>query len=188
MRARKLRIRSGILISFISPCIISMKQLIRGTRRHFTLIEIAVVMVIIGIMAALIGPRVVLDVMGGRGIDASVRRLTAAGKHAANLAATRGRMHVLVLDINSGRFYVRAGDPDDADRTPRTEASHSLPPRVSFTGAELEDRRIDDVLYVRFTPDGWADNATVILEDEGGRRVRVSFTRSMGKVEISELR
>ncbi len=153
---------------------------------QFTLIELALVVVIISIAAALIGPRLI-DGMSGRGIDSAVKRLAVLGEHAGNLAATTRQPHTFVIDLQEGNYYVTKPAieeaQEDEDR-PGFEKTYSLPEDVSFTKAKLEDADVADTLEIRFFPDGWADNAVIQLKDRSSRTVSVKFTRSMGKVVI----
>ncbi len=155
-------------------------------RLRFTFIELSVVVVIISIAAALIGPRLA-GMVGGRSMESAVRRLAAMGEYTASLAASSGEIHVLRFELGDGSVYI-AAESDITRNGPSSSRgeSYRLPEGLSFEEARLEDAVKTNVLQVRFAPDGWADNASVCIRDEKGRRINIAFTLSMGKLKISE--
>ncbi len=156
------------------------------SRSFFTFIELSVVIVIIGVFALLVGPRMTGRMRGG-GLDSAVKRVAVLGEHAASLASTSGQVHILRIELSEGFFYISPWDGDEKESlAPHAGNIYSLPDGVRFTGARLEQEEKYEVLQVRFAPDGWADNAVIVLEEDGGRRMAVSFTLSMGKVQVSE--
>ncbi len=156
------------------------------SRSFFTFIELSVVIVIIGVFALLVGPQMTARMRGG-GLDSAVKRIAVLGEHAASLASTSGQIHILRIELREGSFYISPWDVDEEESpAPHAGNIYRLPDGVRFTGARLEHEEEHDVLQVRFAPDGWADNAVIVLEEEGGRRMAVGFTLSMGKIQVSE--
>ena len=155
------------------------------TAFNFTFIELSVVLVIIGILVTVVGPRV-WEGMGGRGLNLASKRIAAVGDHAGNLAATRSQIHVLRFDLRENTFFIITQDQAEKEENPAPFEGnvHQLPNGVSISEARLEDQMMYEVLDVRFAPDGWADNAAIYLEDDNGNTKIVAFTRSRGKIQI----
>ncbi len=155
------------------------------TAFFFTFIELSVVLVIIGILVTVVGPRV-WEGMGGRGLNLAVKRIAAVGDHAGNLAATRSQIYVVRFDLRENLFFITTQDQAEREENPAPFEGniHRLPNGVSISEARLEDQMIYEVLDIRFAPDGWADNAALYLVDDKGNKKTVAFTRSRGKFQI----
>ena len=178
-------------------------------RRCFTLIEMMVVMVIIGIVAAVIIPE-----MRGTYEDALLRSTSRELVNTFNLAYSRAvtlnQIHRVRLKEVSGRYMIEA----------RTRSSHgvdeflplpdspgtqgNLDTRISVvihrpgnssepvaeanpsgTGDALPDRATEG--SIAFYPDGTADDAEVELRDRQGFRLALRINSVTARVHIVEL-
>ena len=176
----------------------------------FTLMELMVVMVLIGIMTAMILPE-----MKGTYEDALLRstsrELVSVCSLAASHAVSLNQAHRLLLDRKTGHYSIqrRASDRGPAGRfvsarevsggegelDPRiaieihnsgdeaTEAAEQEPSPVPGGSARLERR--DD--GVTFYPDGTADASEIVLQDRDGFRVALRINPVTARVRIIEL-
>lgn len=102
----------------------------------FTLIEIMVVLVIVGLIGG-------MAIRGLRAITkselrASVSHLSGAMRYLFNRAATTGKYHRLVIDVDQGRYWAEVSDDQFyLPREPETEASAK---KLKELEADLDER------------------------------------------------
>lgn len=107
-----------------------------GRAGGFTLIEILVVIVIVGLIAG-------LSIRGLRSIAksdlrSSVSHLSGAMRYLFNRAATTGKYHRLVIDVDQGRYWAEVTDDQFyIPREPETEASRK---KLAELEADLDER------------------------------------------------
>src|SRR5664279_4305503 len=176
----------------------------------FTLIELMVVMVLIGIMAAMILPE-----MKGTYEDALLRstsrELVSVCGLAASHAVSLNQAHQLLLDRKTGHYSIqrRASDRGSDGRSvaarevpggdgeldsriaieihassdDRTEAAQQGSSSVPPGSARAERR--DDA--ITFYPDGTADASEIVLRDREGFRLALRINPVTARVRIIEL-
>ena len=94
----------------------------RGPQGGFTLVELLVVLVILGLMAG-------MSIRGLRTLTksdlrASTSRLSGAIRYLFDRASTTGKYHRLVIDVDEGRYWAEVSDDKFyIPREPETEAS-----------------------------------------------------------------
>jgi len=112
----------------------------RTGQRGFTLVEILVVLVIVG----LIGGFAVrgLRSLAKSDLRTSVSHLTGAMRYLFNRAATTGKYHRLVIDVDQGRYWAEVSDDHFyMPREPETEASRKKLAELEADLDEKEARR-----------------------------------------------
>jgi len=157
-------------------------------KRAFTLIELSVAIVVIGLLAAIIAPNVIAM---RRGQDArlALLRVRDLARDGATFAARERTTLELRYDSGSRTLQVvRPADPNATDtgrQEENTLRSFTLPP-----GAELGAIRVggDDVSAagtgLKFYSDGRADAGTIEIEEAGATfTIRV---RADGEAELIE--
>jgi type II secretion system protein H len=141
----------------------------RGSNSAFTLIELVVVMVLLGIAAALVAPH-----MGaffhGRILNSEARRLLALMRYGQSRAVAEGVPVLLWIDSKQSSYGLitqsASTEPDDRastftlDSTLTIEAAAPNP----LPASEDNDERLgvpDGLPAIRFMPDGFFDDASV---------------------------
>lgn len=159
----------------------------------FTLIELALVLLIIGVLVTLAAPS--LSVLGEARIDSSARRLSALIGYLHDEAALRGRVYRMTLDLDASRYsiemqlpYAEAEKADDfaAGWDPYAEAA-DLPAGVRLVALETATgTRTGGAAAIYFLPeDAREDVVLTLLADSGSRRV-LAVDGVTGRVEIAK--
>jgi type II secretion system protein H len=183
---------------------------IGGSRLGFTLIELMVVLVIIGIMTAMIIPE-----MKGTYEDAVLRSgardLVNVFNLASSHAVTLNQLHRVQIDTKTGRYFVEKRGRQ-ADGGTGYVPIHDLPggeggvdPRISIELQRPGDGSSDaseqdsppaarDELSIRdrdeaiaFYPDGTADAWEIHLRDRAGFQLALRINPITARVHIIEL-
>ena len=180
-------------------------------RSAFTLIELMVVMVLIGIMTAIILPE-----MKGTYEDALLRstsrELISVCSLASSHAVSVNQAHRLRLDQKTGHYSIvkRASERGAEGRLVPVreviggegmldtritveihksgdEATEATPEQETATGPErkLQAGRADD--GITFYPDGTADASEIVLRDREGFRLALRINPVTARVRIIEL-
>jgi prepilin-type N-terminal cleavage/methylation domain-containing protein len=134
-----------------------------SNRRGFTLVELAVVLFVLGLILWTVIPR--LSNVGERGRDAVFRDLAAGSEQAFDISLFEKRETRLVLLPSAGTYEFRRTDrPDDASR-PR-----EFGPRLSVTGIRIEgeERPLDIPTEIRYLPGGRVPATWIFIQDSGG--------------------
>jgi general secretion pathway protein H len=153
----------------------------------FTLIELMVVILLVGLFSALVVPLV--TGVGDDGLKLSSRRLAGTVKYLYNEAALSGRPHRLVFDLDGGTFSGR-----------RLEETGELV-TLAGTGRDQKLRsgvRFRDVVvagqgqvsagqtFTSFYPVGWLDETVIHLQENGDREMTLRLLPLTGTTEIYE--
>jgi prepilin-type N-terminal cleavage/methylation domain-containing protein len=134
----------------------------RSGRGGFTLVELAAVLFVLGLLLWVVAPRMAL--LGEPGRDAVFRELASASEAAYDAALFEKRETRLILRPEAGTYEFRRTDrPDDPSR-PREFGS-----RLSITGirVEGEDRLLDIPTEIRYRAGGLVPAARIFLSDTG---------------------
>ena len=140
-------------------------------RSGFTFVELIVVLVILGAVAALVAPSVSRTIVSARLRTAAsdVRTSLARGR---SLAVAGAEERAVAFDLSRGEFGVD------------NEAVRLLPETIRL-GAVLpgEDRKEQGNVRVRFFPDGSGDEAEISVTAEDGGTLRVTVDPLTGLSE-----
>jgi len=174
------------------------------SRKAFTLIELMVVVVLIGILSALIIPE-----MRGTYEDALLRSTSRDLVNAFNIAASRAvslnQLHRVRLDTKSGRYVIEKrvrenvqGD-EFAPLKDVSEGEGRLDTRISIrvrnedeaaaSPAEVSNQgeQRQTIEAISFNSDGTADAAELLLRDRQGFRLALRINPITSRVKILEL-
>jgi type II secretion system protein H len=187
----------------------------RSGRTGFTLIELMVVMIIIGIMTALMIPE-----MKGTFQDALLRSTSRELINVFDLAYSRAvslnQVRRVRLDEKTGRYLVEkqvtengqenfvpaddvAGDKGELDSriavefhppgeiSPDDSAETSESAPESGNGPENEPGSDADGVAVDFYPDGTADGGDITLRDREGFRLKLQINPVTARVHVVEM-
>jgi len=183
----------------------------RRTRaRGFTLVELMVVIVIIGIMSAMIIPE-----MRGSYQDALLRstsrRLVDVCSLASSRAITLHQPQRVRLDTKAGRYYIERADRDTQGASGFARVRElpggdgELDPRISIAirkrgeeGTSSSERRAAPDFgdasanlvaagAIGFFADGTAEAAEILLQDQEGFRLSLRINPTTARVHIAQL-
>jgi type II secretion system protein H len=158
-----------------------------STARAFTLIELIVVLIVVGICATLVFPKVSGFLLREPEPWRSGRRLLRLAQHARELAVVTESTVVLSLDANTGDYWIagkeRAKGAEAA--TAPSDLKGRLGENVRITDVELagEDWDPERPVTMEFDPEGACDPVTVRLTSSEGRTVSVVIGERSDEVD-----
>jgi len=155
-------------------------------RAGFTLVEIAMVIFIIGLMAAVIIPQI--GVMGSVDLKSSARKMAGTIRMTYNTSVLTKIPHRMVFDLEEHSYWVeeKSGDEYVVSGSEILDKKF-LPPTVYFDKLRIMDRSCSSACqaYLYFTPGGYVEEAEIYLSDERGEMAFTVLTRPMvGKAAI----
>ncbi|HXY55033.1 MAG TPA: prepilin-type N-terminal cleavage/methylation domain-containing protein [Nitrospirota bacterium] len=163
-------------------------HIIGRNHRGFTLIELAVVIVVLGIMIALIAPR--LGEIGEADLKRSARHLTGSIRFLRDEAEARKEVYRLVFDVEGGHYWVEAltVSPEKAAEFKRVQttigAEGSLSGQTTFRDVHAVSHPDDP--FILFTPDGWVEKTFIHLRDGEGKQFTLIVRPLTGDTELRE--
>ena len=160
----------------------------RGGTKGFTLIELALVIVVIGIMIALVIPT--MGEMTGAAMKQSTRHLTGAIRFLRGEAEAKKTVYRLRFDIPGGHYWAEAL----TITTERTAEFKRVPSAISAEGSLSGNTTFKDVKagshpddpYIQFTPDGWIEKTFIHLRDGGGKDFTLIVRPLTGSTDLRE--
>jgi len=161
----------------------------QAPRAAFTLIELCVVMLILGLAASVVFPRVCGGALEGARLRRSAARIASLAVYARARAASLHQMHTLYVEMQTGRYWVSAGVPSQADAGAASvdpARRGSLHEGARFSGVRVggETHSPRGTVSIRFGPEGWADPASMRLVGRTGRTAAVRIGGLCGRVEV----
>ena len=164
-----------------------------GGQTGFTLLELVVVVMLIGIMTGVVVP-LYRDSLRSMRTDRAVTDLITAIKYAQERAVTDGREFRLYIDESNQAYWLSAYAGADSESGERQFRPLTEPPgrRTQFPDTlrlgRLSARQDQNnrMHYVAFHPLGTSDVATIRLEKEDRRQpVEIAIVGRMGRVEVT---
>ena len=169
----------------------SIRTSTRATSDGFTLVELALVLLIVGILFSLVVPRVTL--LGQARVDASARRLATLISYLHDESALRGRIYRLTLDLDEELYSVETQAPYASGRMAEQPVvvwdpyanGTRLPDNVDLASVETADaKRSSGVAEIYFLPEDALGGVTITLTGDGGRSVVLAIDGVTGQVRI----
>lgn len=165
---------------------------VRNTDSGFTLIELTVVIVILGIMLTLVIPR--LGDLGEADLKRSARHLTSTIRFLRGESQARKEQYWLRFDVQGGRYWVewgaevkkQTGETTREFRRLQSEmgSEGSLSGNVTFRDVRVASHPDDP--YILFSPNGWVEPAVIHLRDGEDRDFTLRVKPLMGDTELLE--
>jgi general secretion pathway protein H len=165
------------------------RSTIRNSRSNgFTLIELAVVVAILGVMIALVAP--MLGELGEANLKRSARHLTGMIRFLHEESQAKKTEYRLRFDIQDGRYWAEAFNllSDSSGEFQKTTSviagEGSLFGQTTFrdikAGSHLDEP------YILFTPDGWVESTIIHLRDGSDRDFSLLVKPLTGNTELRE--
>ncbi len=156
--------------------------------KGFTLIELTIVIVILGVMLSLIIPR--LGEIGEANLKQSARHITGMIRFLRDEAQARKAVYRLRFDIQEGHYWAEVmtltTEQTVEFRRFQSEigSEGSLAGQTTFRDVQVSSHSDDP--YIQFTPDGWVESAAIHLRDGEGRDFTLLVNPLMGSTELRE--
>ncbi len=148
------------------------------SRRGFTLIEIIVVLVIIAVAMAVVMPSMRTGLAGMR-LEAKGRDLVTLCRTARTLAVGEQRVYRIAVQKDRNRIFLV-----DAYHEKVRDFELTDEIKVSSVKYEGEESR-NPAVYISFYPNGRADDAELVLENDRGRKVTVKTDVITGSAKLT---
>lgn len=164
-------------------------------RQGFTLLELLVVLVIIGFVSALVGPK-----LAGHGSNLNLatasRKISACLRYARSHAASEKRRYVATFDFEKNRLTIkipkeRSGDleadfVDEDVESAATFKPYDIPEGVKLEKAySVDDEQVDsDIFEILFFPSGGSSGGLVVLTNDREKKETIYVDLFTGSVQL----
>jgi prepilin-type N-terminal cleavage/methylation domain-containing protein len=156
--------------------------------KGFTLIELAVVIAILGVMIALVAPR--FADIGSANLKWSSRHLTGMIRFLRDESQAKKTVYRLRFDVQAGRYWAEALAITSDNTTEFKRATSVIGGEGSLAGqTTFRDIAVvshPDDPYILFTPDGWVEHALIHLRDGEERDFTLIVNPLMGNTELRD--
>ncbi len=163
----------------------------------FTLIELSVVIILIGVVFIIVMPRL-SGLLSGRKLLGFSRELAGALDYTRSRAVVDGRVYNFHIDREKKEYWFAAKEDDDQrnsysryreDTEIKLPRKREIPKGMEITRLKLKTRVIDGYKpVIRFYPRGNSSGAEIVMETEQGDKVAIKVKSYTGKsaVEVVE--
>ena len=155
----------------------------------FTLIELTIVLVILGVMLALVIPK--LEELSEANLKRSARHLTGMIRFLKDDAQAKKTEYRLRFDIPGGRYWAEYYSLNVSDQTGewkklQSEMANegSLSGNTAFLNVKAGSH--PDEPYIQFAPDGWVEKSFIYLKDGEDKPFTLIVKPLTGNTELRE--
>ena len=163
----------------------------RWYRNGVTLIELAIVLLIIAVLVTVVFPKFHTGLLDGARFRSSVNRIASVAEYAHQRAACAQLTHSLHLDVEKGTYWVTSETSDGQTVLVADGISLKgrLPEGVRFGGVEFPgiNSFSQDAVTIKFSPQGWAEPAKIYVVSSQGETMSIVIDELSGHVETCEL-
>lgn len=155
-------------------------------RKGYTLIEISVVIVLVGVMLLLAVPKV-RDTLTGDRMRTAVRNLSGTARELKASAVREQVDYLLHLDLDRGQVWNTRDDMTPDDRTLRRSQARPLPPGVRIADVAFADegKKNQGEVIIRFFRQGYVQPAAIHLADDD-RVMTLVFQPFLSTFEVQD--
>jgi general secretion pathway protein H len=183
-----------------------------GERKGFTLIELILVLVIMGLLTSLVAPAITS--LAGLKLKTAARRIAAGLRYARSQAVTTGSDYQVVFNLEKGEVTVESlqeeepyrgdgeqkesqgnekedvSEEESAPQKIKRKKTYKVPKEVKIAKVIVEGVEIteddDEEVWIDFYPNGSCSGGEIYLTNERERVYRIVLNFLTGIVEITE--
>jgi prepilin-type N-terminal cleavage/methylation domain-containing protein len=165
------------------------RRTIRNSQLYgFTLIELMVVIVVLGVIMSLVIPR--LGELGEANLKRSARHLTGMIRFLRDDAQAKKKVYRLRFDVQGGRYWAEVLDQTTNKTMEFKRLQSAMTTEGSLAGAtsfrDVHAGSHPDDPYIQITPDGWVENTLIHLRDGDNKDFTLRVKPLMGDTEFRE--
>ena len=154
-------------------------------KRGYTLIELIVVLVLIGMMLTLAAPRL-RNALLTDDLKGSARKMIGIINNLRNEAIREQRDYSLNFDLDANRFWISYRSMTDEERAVASEEGSNLPPDVRIHDVWIKGagKMVRGAARIRFTRRGYTQKSAIHLSSKDGRELTLVLSPFLGKVKV----
>ncbi len=171
----------------------------RRSTSGFTLLELIVVLVIIGLMSTLVAPKL-MGPLSNLNLKTASQKISASLRYARSQAASEKVTYVALFDFDKNRLVIsnppvpaaqKADLPvtqEDGEDRPVGSKVYDLPDGVKLIKGVSREGDVNSGLFrVLFFPGGGSSGGEITVANERGRKYRIQIDFITGTVQLSEV-
>ena len=160
----------------------------------FTLLELLVVLVIVGLMSALVGPKLVGSLSNTK-LKVASKKVAAALRYARSQAASQNATYIARFDFDKSRLHIRTDPQTGAENINEDSGvdiesslkskNYILPEEIIFENALSVQNGIDSEFYeIIFFPNGNSSGGEIIIADKKEKKYKITVDFITGSVHL----
>lgn len=166
------------------------------TERGFTLLELIVVLIIVSLMSAVVGPSVAGS-LSKMNLKTAAKKTAASLRYARSRAVAENAIYIARFDFEQNRLLIISGFDPNKNKTGKNKTGENnidekntekskryvLPEGVRFKKGILAEDEVDSGLFdIVFSPGGSSSGGGVVLADERGKEYEIGVDFVTGTV------
>ena len=153
--------------------------------KGFTLIELTVVVVLIGIMLTLTVPRFQTAILTDD-LKTTTRKMVGMIKGLRDEAIREQRVYFLHFDLESNRFWIDSTGMTEEERARAAEKAQTLPESVQVLDiwSRSKGKKMTGQTAIRFSKKGYVQPSAIHLGADDGREFTLVLSPFLGRVEV----
>ena len=156
-------------------------------KKGYTLIELIVVLVLVGMMLTLAAPRLRHALLTDH-LKSTARKLVGIINNLRNETVREQKAYTLHFDLNSNRFWTDDPSMTEEELTLAREEGTTLPSDVRIRDVWIkgEGKIVEGEAGITFTRKGYTQSSAIHLRSDDGREFTLELRPFSGKVKILE--
>jgi len=155
------------------------------SQQGFTLIELAIVVILISLFSAISIPLLTRSDRGE--LNAAARRMAGAVKYLYNETALSGKEHRLLWNLDNNSYAARILEDDgELEELDDAKSQRQLPTGISFADIVIPGRGSynQGEVAIRIYPSGWLEETIIHLRNRSGDELTMHINPLTGSSEV----